>query len=288
MKRFNKITIIGVGLIGGSIGLAIKKRKLAKEVVGVFRRASTLRRALKCKAIDRGTQDISDGVKGADLVIIATPVSMIPAIASEVIKIAKRGCIITDAGSTKGWIVGKIEKMVSRRSDIYFVGSHPMAGSEKAGVEAATPELLKSAACIVTKTPRTPPGALRVVTGLWKALGARVSVMSPSEHDRSVSFISHLPHMMAFGLAGSVGLADLKYAAEGFRDTTRVASSDPKLWADIFLTNRIEIIASSRAFEMNLKRILTALRKGDRPSMISLLANAKVKRDKLSNEKKKN
>lgn len=283
MKRFNKITIIGVGLIGGSIGLAVKKRRLAKEVVGVFRRASTLRRAIKRGAIDRGAMDIRSGVNGSDLVVIATPVSLIPGIASEVIRNAEDGCIITDAGSTKCWIVNAVEKMVSRgRRRVYFVGSHPMAGSEKAGVEAAYPELLKSAACIVTRTKRTDGRALRVVSGFWKALGARVSIMSPAAHDRRVSFISHLPHIVAFSLAGSVDTADLKYAAEGFRDTTRVASSDPGLWVDIFLTNRIDILASSRAFEKNLKKILAAIKNGDRAETAKLLARAKAKRDKLS------
>lgn len=281
MKRFNKITIIGVGLIGGSIGLAIKKRRLAKEVIGVFRRRSTLRRAIKSGAVDRGVMDVSSGVKGSDLVVIATPVSLIPGIAFEVIRNAEDGCIITDAGSTKCWIVDAVEKMVSRRPGVHFVGSHPMAGSEKAGVEAAYPGLLKGAACIVTKTKRTDGRALKAVSGFWKALGARVSVMSPAEHDRSVSFISHLPHVVAFGLAGSVDTADLKYAAEGFRDTTRVASSDPGLWADIFLTNRIEIVASSRAFEKNLKNILAAIRRGDRSGTEKLLARAKAKRDRL-------
>jgi len=282
MHRFNKITIIGVGLIGGSIGLAVKKRRLAKEVVGVFRRASTLRRAIKRGAIDRGAMDVSSGVKGSDLVIIATPVSLIPKIASEAIKNAKKGCIITDAGSTKGWIVNAVEKTASRSRCVYFVGSHPMAGSEKAGVEAAYPELLKSAACIVTRTKRTDSRALKIVSGFWEALGARVSVMSPAAHDRSVSYISHLPHVVAFSLAGSVDTADLKYAAEGFRDTTRVASSDPGLWADIFLTNRKDILASSRAFEKNLKSILAAIKNGDRPRIALLLARAKAKRDKLS------
>ena len=285
MKRFNKITIIGVGLIGGSIGLAVRKRRLAKEVVGVFRRSSTLRRAVRRGAIDRGTMDMADGVKGADLVVIATPVSLIPIMVREAARHAKKGCVITDAGSTKGWIVAESERAVSRRSGVFFVGSHPMADSEKTGVGSAVPGLLKDAACIVTKTGRTSGRALRAVVGFWKALGSRVSVMSPAAHDRSVSSISHLPHMLAFSLAGSVDPSDLKYAAEGFRDTTRVASSDPELWADIFLTNSKEIMSSSRCFLKTFKAVLSALAAGDRSKMGRLLGIGKAKRDSLYEKK---
>ncbi|MCX5665968.1 MAG: prephenate dehydrogenase [Candidatus Omnitrophica bacterium] len=281
MARFKKITIIGVGLIGGSIGLAVRKRRLAREVVGVFRRESTLKKALKCNAVDKATIFIEGGVKGADLIIVASPVHSIPKIVKTAAKYAKEGAIITDAGSTKAWIVGSVEKSL-RKGRIHFVGSHPMAGSEHAGVEYARADLFEKAPCIVTKTAATDRTSLNRVIKFWSSLGAIVKVMSPAAHDRSVSLISHLPHIVAFGLAGSVPLKELQYAAEGFKDTTRVASSDPELWADIFLTNRREILKAGRFFEEYYKGILKAISKGDHSKTVNFLKRAKSKRDALT------
>ncbi len=286
MKLFNRVTIIGVGLIGGSIGLGIKERKLAGEVTGVFRRESTLKKALKRKAVDRGVMIVKDGVRKADLIILATPVHLIPELASDTIKYAKYGAIITDVGSTKSWIVGRIADMLKRRGDVSFVGSHPMAGSEHAGVEFANGDLLEGSPCIVTKTAGTNRAALKKVAFFWKAMGAKVSLMSPGEHDRSVSFISHLPHIVAFSLAGAVGEKELKYAAEGYKDTTRIASSDPELWADIFLTNRFEIKDACRLFEDYYRRIRTTVDKNDRKGLVALLKQAKAKRDRFVDKQK--
>ena len=281
MKQFNKIAIIGVGLIGGSIGLAIKKRGIADEVVGVFRRESTLKRALKCNAVDKATMFIEPGVKGADLIIVASPVHSIPKIINMTAKYAKKSAIITDAGSTKAWIVSSVEKGPGEDRKIHFVGSHPMAGSEHAGVEFARADLFEKAPCIVTNSAATDRASLKRVIKFWADLGAIVKVMSPASHDKSVSLISHLPHIVAFSLAGSVPLRELQYAAEGFKDTTRVASSDPELWADIFLTNRREIMKAGRLFESYYKDILKAISKGDRKKTVNFLKRAKSKRDAL-------
>jgi prephenate dehydrogenase len=162
MRRFNKITIIGVGLMGGSIGLAIKKKGMAREVAGVFRHEKTLKKALKRKAIDKGYMNIKDGVRGADLVILATPVSSIVRIARETVKYAGKKAVITDVGSTKEWIVAKLERSF-KGSSVYFIGSHPMAGSEHNGVEFARDSLLEEAPCIVTKTGCTDNSALSKV-----------------------------------------------------------------------------------------------------------------------------
>jgi len=283
MGKFNKITIIGVGLIGGSIGLAIKKKRLAKEVIGVFRRTSTLKKALKHKAVDKGTMSIEDGVKDADLIILATPVSLIPSMAREAIKYAKRNTVITDVGSTKKWIVDKIEGQLARSiRGLFFIGSHPMAGSEHAGVEFARADLLNGSPCIVTKTAKTGAAALKKITGFWKALGAKVNVMSPAAHDKSVSLISHLPHIVAFGLAGAVPVKELKYAAEGFKDTTRVALSDPRLWADIFASNKREIAKAGLAFEKYYKKIIKAITQGRYSEIVRLLEEAKDVRSFLT------
>ncbi|MDD5136031.1 MAG: prephenate dehydrogenase [Candidatus Omnitrophica bacterium] len=280
MRQFNRVTIIGVGLIGGSIGLAIKKRGLAKEVVGVFRRRSTLKKALKRRAVDRGFMNVPDGVRGADLVILATPVSSIVRHGRETMKHAGPGAIITDVGSTKGWIVKGLEG-AHGSSRVAFVGSHPMAGSEHNSVEYARSTLLEEAPCIVTRTARTDRRALAKVVNFWRMLGARVKVMTPAEHDRCVALVSHLPHIVAFGLAGAVPEKDMAYAAEGFKDTTRVASSDPRLWADIFLTNKKEVAGACRLFEKYYKNILRALAQEDYRGVVRSLEKAKAKRDRF-------
>jgi len=282
MAQFKKVTIIGVGLIGGSIGLAIRKKRIADEVVGVFRHESTLKRALKCNAVDKATMFIEGGVNGADLIIVTSPVHSIPKIIKLAAKYAKKGAVITDAGSTKAWIVNSVEKSLVRSRKVHFVGSHPMAGSEHAGVEFAKADLFKNAPCIVTKTAATDKASLKKVIKFWSSIGAVVKVMSPAAHDKSVSLISHLPHIVAFGLAGSVPLRELQYAAEGFKDTTRVASSDPELWADIFLTNKREILKAGRLFEGYYKDILKAISKDDHKKTVKFLNKAKLKRDALS------
>ena len=282
MVQFKKVTIIGVGLIGGSIGLAIKKRKLSNEVVGVFRRESTLKRALKCKAVDKATMSMASGVDGADLVIVASPVHSIPKLVNMAVKHAKDGAIITDAGSTKAWIVSSVEKSFAKSKDVHFVGSHPMAGSEHDGVEFAKADLFEKAPCIITKTSATDKASLSKIIKFWRSLGAIVKIMSPASHDKSVSLISHLPHIVAFGLVGSVPSQELQYAAEGFKDTTRTASSDPELWADIFLTNRKEVLKAGRLFEKNYKYILNAISRGDRRRMVNFLKKAKSNRDMLT------
>lgn len=283
MKQFNKVTIIGVGLIGGSIGLAIRKRKLAKQVIGVFRRSSTLRKALRHKAVDKAVMDIAEGVKDADLIIIGSPVHSIPALSWQAARFARPGAIITDVGSTKAWIVTRMEKMLTG-FPVHFVGSHPMAGSEKTGVEFARGDLLEGSPCIVTRTSKTDRRALAKVAGLWKALGAKVDVMDPAEHDRSVSLISHLPHLVAFSLAGAVPKKALRYAAEGFKDTTRVASSDPELWSDIFLTNKVEVVRAARLFRRYYDLLIAAIVKGDRNRTMKALAAARDKRDAFLRE----
>ncbi|MCM8790855.1 MAG: prephenate dehydrogenase/arogenate dehydrogenase family protein [Candidatus Omnitrophica bacterium] len=281
MKRFKRITIIGVGLIGGSIGLAAKNRRLAEEVVGVFRHRSTLNRALRHKAVDKGFMTIEEGVRDADLIILATPVHSIPVLVREAVNFAKKGAIITDAGSTKGWIVAKCENALGRHSQVSFVGSHPMAGSEHTGVEFAKADLFEGSLCIVTRTVSTDKRALGVVSGFWRSLGAKVKIMSPSEHDRTVALVSHLPHVVAFSLAGAVPGREMECSAEGFRDTTRIASSDPELWADIFLTNKKALLEAARMFESYYGKVIKAIAGGQYLATVKMLGKAKAKRDKF-------
>ncbi len=280
MRRFNKVTIIGVGLIGGSIGLAIKKRGLAKEVVGVFRRSPTLRKALKYKVVDSGVMSIRDGVRRADLIILATPVYLIPELARQAAKYAEKGTIITDVGSTKAWIITEVNRRLKNKS-VFFVGSHPMAGSERAGAEFSRNNLLEGSPCIVTATSQTDKAALKAVVNFWKSLGANVEIMDPAAHDRNVALISHLPHVVAFSLAGAVPGKALRYAAEGFKDTTRVASSDPILWAEIFLTNRKELAKACLDFERYFNKMRKAISGDNLRDMVRLLKASKAKRDKF-------
>lgn len=277
MKKYNKIAIIGVGLLGGSIGLAVKRRKLAREVVGICRREISLRRALARGACDRVTLNFRDGIKGADLVIIATPVGKIVDMARNVIRYSDGDMILTDVGSTKADVVGRINRMVTR--NIKFVGSHPMAGSEKSGVKFADGNLFKGSVCIVTKSPGTDKAALNMVMLFWKSLGAILRVLSPEEHDSYIAYISHLPHMAAAALVNSAGPKSLEYSSTGFKDTTRIASSDPELWHDIFMTNRQAVSRAVSGYSKCLSDIAKSIESNNSGALLKLLKKAKKIRD---------
>jgi prephenate dehydrogenase len=276
---FKRVTIIGLGLIGGSLALAIKEKKLAREVVGVSRKKSTIDYAIKHKIVDSTTVDLKYGVKDSDLVIIATPVLKIADIARAIAPFLKKGAIVTDAGSTKRYIVENIEKC--RLKEIYFVGSHPIAGSEKKGIKYAEKDLFKDACCILTETKNTDPKAFRSVKKFWEALGMKTKTMSLESHDKLLSKISHLPHVAAFSLANSVGKNRIDLAAGGFKDTTRIASGDPELWKDIFLTNKVNLLKDMQIFKKELLKIETALKRSDSEVLLELLSKAKNIRDSL-------
>lgn len=279
MILFNRVVIIGLGLIGGSLGLVIKDKRLAKEVIGISRRKSTIQKALAMKAVDNVTLDLKKGVKGADLVIIAAPVFKIVSIAKIIAPLLKKGAILTDAGSTKRYIVSNIEKIVP--GGLYFVGSHPMAGSEKSGVVHADKNLFKGAFCVLTKTKNTNPTALNKIKRFWSGLGMKVVIMSPKEHDKAVSRISHLPHSVAISLVNSLGQADLRLAAGGLKDTTRIASGEAELWKDIFLTNRENLIKDIRVFRKELSKVEYALKNNGGARLLKILSKAKFTRDTL-------
>lgn len=243
---FHKVVIIGVGVIGGSLGMAIKSRGIANTVTGVDLDADNLNLAVEYQAIDEGFTDIGAAISGADLVVIATPVG----ITTEIIKLiaAKlpEGCIITDVGSTKAKIVGEAEQLMPR--GVSFVGGHPMAGSELAGVRGADPYLFENAVYVLTPTVRTNTTAVLKLRTLLSILGANIVELDPLEHDLMVAAVSHLPHLAATALVNTVGDIDseheglLMLAAGGFRDTTRVASGHPLMWKDICITNKENII----------------------------------------------
>lgn len=283
MKMFNKITIIGVGLIGGSIGLAVKKRCLAKVVCGVGRRMSSLKKAKRIGAVDIITLDLAEGIKDADLLIIATPISLIPQYALRIAVIsgmAKKGLIITDAGSTKEFVVSKLEKILPK--GINFVGVHPFAGSEKSGVNHASADLFIGARTFLTPTKNTNRSTLNKVARLWQTLGCKVVMMSVEKHDKLVAAISHLPHILAAALVNSTDLNDMSFASTGFSDTTRVAAGDPVMWRDICLSNPENIMKSIERFKKSLNILSKAIKKEDVKLLMQQLELAKRKRETLN------
>lgn len=278
---FRKVAIIGVGLIGGSIGEAIKRKGLVDTVVGIGRRASSIKEALRRGAIDEGTLDLRKGVRGADLVIIATPVSLIPKLAKKIAGSLKEGCIITDVGSTKAEIVRSLERIVPKGA--LFAGSHPLAGSEKRGVKFAREGLFKGSIVIITKTNKTKKSALDKLSGFWKSLGAgRIVIKSPEEHDRIVAEISHLPHIAAAAMVNTAGDRSLEFASSGFKDTTRIAASDPDIWRDICVTNRKQILKALERYERNIVKLKKLIKNGSSAQLRKEFERSKARREKLS------
>lgn len=255
---FRQVTIVGLGLIGGSLGLAIKRRRLARCVVGYSRRTATVRRAKARGAIDCGTRDLAEAVRGSDVVVIATPVGLIVPIAQVVARVAAPGTIITDVGSVKGAIVRQLD---GARAN--FVGAHPLAGSERNGIAAAEPRLFNGSTCILTPTRCTNAAALRRVRLLWQSLGTCVVMMPPARHDALVAAMSHLPHALAFGLMHGTPAAARRLASRSFLDATRVAASDPRLWEEILLMNRRGVLAALRLLEVQLRGFQRLLARHD-------------------------
>jgi prephenate dehydrogenase len=272
---FNKVAVIGTGLIGGSLALAIKRQKLAKEVVGVARHQASLELALRRKVIDRGALAL-DIIKGADLLILAAPVDTIITLRKRILKFVSRDCIVTDVGSTK-------ESIVSLLSGCFpnYLGSHPLAGSEKRGVLHAQAGIFKGTLCILTPTVKTRRAAMEKIQALWQRIGAKVICLSPKEHDRVLSFTSHLPHAVAFSLIDSIPDESLKFSASGLKDTTRIAASDALLWQGIFLTNRKNMLKAITAFDKKLSRIKSAISRNDKKKLTAILALAQKKRNSL-------
>jgi prephenate dehydrogenase len=278
MKR-PTLTIVGVGLIGGSIGLAAKRRGLVERVVGVGRRIESLQRARALGAIDEASTDLVSGVAAAQLAVFCTPVDQI---AAQVLEAAPRcapGTLLTDAGSTKGEIVRDLEGKLP--AEVHFIGSHPLAGSEKRGPDHADADLFQGRLTIVTRTPQTNADALEQVAAFWRGLGSRVRIMDPSEHDRALALTSHLPHLLASALAGLLPPELSELTATGFRDTTRIAAGDPAIWDGIFLQNRTALVEGLTQLQYRLDEYRTALTRGDRAAIDALLAQAKKVRDAL-------
>ena len=280
---FQHVVIVGPGLIGGSLGMALRARRLAGKVVGVGHRRESLKKAVQAGAIDSGTLNLQSAVRDADLVVLATGVGVIPRQAAEAAPCMKKGAILTDVGSAKGSVCRAVEEALSGppKSDVRFVGGHPLAGSEQRGIGAARRDLFRGAVCILTPSPRTDPdrSALAAVRAMWEDAGCAVTEMSPKKHDKLLAQISHLPHAAAVCLINAVPDDALRLAARGFLDTTRVASGDPALWADICIANRRALRGALTALSREMKKFACAADARDAGAILKILRRAKERRD---------
>ena len=280
---WEKITLVGVGLLGGSLGLAIKERRLAYRVAGFVRRPGSIVECEKTGVVDEAGTDLSRAVENADLVIFCTPLAQMAALATRMLSAIKPGCIVTDVGSVKGGVVAELEPMFAG-AGAYFIGSHPMAGAEKIGVGFARSNLFAGATCAITPTANTPPEALARLEGFWKGLGTRPLRLSPELHDDLVSRSSHLPHVVAAELANYV-LSPVHpreqgmLCANGFRDTTRIAAGSPEMWRDVSLANRKNLARVLGVFIEDLQEFQLALENQDAKAIDEFFAQAKQRRD---------
>ena len=278
-----RLCVVGPGLLGGSIALAARARGLAAEIVVVGRSEASVAPAVRARAADRGTTDFAAGLRGADFCVLATPVATLERQLAAVWAVAEPGIVITDVGSTKGRIVATAERLAAERP-LDFVGSHPMAGSERAGFGEARADLFAGATVILTPTERTAPAALARVRAFWDALGGRITVLDPLTHDRATAAVSHLPHLVADALVDAVLRMDpafLDVAARGFRDTTRIAASSPPVWREIFQDNRAALAEALAAFRKSLDHLEAVIAMGDAAAVETELERIKQHREKL-------
>jgi prephenate dehydrogenase len=263
------VTIIGVGLMGGSIGLALKKRWPRVRVAGVGRRQASLREAVRVGAIDTAHMEAAEAAAESDLVILATPVGAFEGYLRAIRPALKAGAWVTDVGSTKAEVVRAARRVLGPRGA--FIGSHPMAGSERKGPAHARADLFEGATCIVTPSATTPKR-------FWRTLGMKVVRMSPAAHDRSVAAVSHLPHVVSALLMMLPREGDLPLAAGGLRDMTRLAAGDPEVWRDILLSNRREVVRAIDGFRRSLDRIRRLVAESQTGAIESLLKHAQSRR----------
>lgn len=279
------MAIVGVGLIGGSLALALKKLPEISKVIGVGRNRESIDRALALDVIDEGYVDIAQGVREADLVWVAVPVGSIVDVIEQAIPHLLPGAVITDMGSTKASIVRRVEDILP--SHLYFIGGHPIAGSEKQGVEAASPDLFRGSVYLLTPTERTNTEAFQVVHSLVTQIGAHVLAIDPEKHDEAMATISHLPHLVSavlVNLAGErikEGENILRLAGGSFRDMTRIAASSPAIWLDIAIENRDAILRVINEFQDELQQVKRMIDRQDRKELIEKLTLAREIRQSL-------
>jgi prephenate dehydrogenase len=279
----DRLAIVGVGLIGGSFARALREAGVVRRVVGIGRSRANLENALSLGIVDEFTHSAAEGVAGAQVVFISIPVCSISDMVRTIAPSLTPGCIVTDGGSVKAEIVRECEGLMPE--GCHFVGGHPIAGTENSGAASSFATLYRGKRCILTPTERTDMGAFETVARLWQAAGANVCSMEPERHDRIFAEISHLPHAVAYALVHAVGTADvegenvLSYSAGGFRDFTRIASSDPVMWRDIALMNRTALLASIDSFSASLAELRRRIDSGDSQGLAEFFTIAKQFRD---------
>jgi prephenate dehydrogenase len=278
-----RLSIIGLGLLGGSVAKAARAASLAREIVGIGRNPASLEPALRERAVDHITTDLAEGLRGADMVVLATPVTTLERQLPGVWQAAEPQALLTDVGSTKASIVSAAEALGASRP-LDFVGSHPMAGSNLSGYSVARADLFSGATVIITPTDRTPTEAVKRVTEFWEAIGGRVTIMDPATHDRAVAAISHLPHLVVDALVAAVVDMDPRFldvAARGFKDTTRIAASDPVVWREIFQQNREALREALQSFRRALAGLERLLDTGDDAAIEAMLERIRTTRAEL-------
>lgn len=274
---FKRVTIVGPGLIGASMGMALRAKGLAESVTGVGRRESSLNEAIRTGAIDIATLDLQEGVSNADLVVLATGVATSLRLGLQSLPHLKEGSILTDVASTKSFLINGLEDEIP--AGVSYVSAHPMAGSEKKGASAGSPDLFQNALCLLTRTKATQPDAFQKIEQLWQKIGCRTREIDAAKHDILLAQISHLPHIVASCLVNLVSEDGMKLAAGGFKDTTRIASGDPEIWRDICLTNKECLTKAIRSYVSHLEDFEAKLLNQDAEGLEALLAGAKRKRD---------
>ncbi len=281
----NRLCVIGVGLIGGSLALALKRAGFVKEVVGCSRRETHLQQAVELGVIDRYETDMAKAVEGADLVFLSVPLGAMQSVMQAIKPGLAADTVITDGGSAKGCIVEDARAAFGALPE-GLVPGHPIAGTEKSGVEAAFPDLYQDRRIIITPLETSDPEAVALVQAMWEAAGAHVEKMNVEHHDEVLAATSHLPHMLAFGLVDSLArMKDndeiFRYAAGGFRDFTRIASSDPVMWRDICIHNQEALVKMMQRYKDDLNEIELAIGNGDGDLLLEIFTRAKESRDRF-------
>lgn len=284
---FEKVAVVGVGLIGGSFGLALKAAGRCGRVIGVGRSAVNMRTALERGAIDAIESDVAAAVRDADLVLVATPVAQFSGVMPSIVKTLNPGAILTDAGSTKRDVVAAARAGLGAKIS-QFVPAHPIAGAEKSGAAAASADLFKGKKVVLTPLAENSAERIRVLQETWAALGASTSTMLPEEHDAVFAAVSHLPHLLAYALVSDIAArADAAqlfgYAAGGFRDFTRIASSHPEMWRDICVANSDQLLKELSRFSGAIEKIGKMLQTGDARALEKLFADARAARERWLN-----
>ena len=277
--RFDTLVVVGVGLLGGSVALAARQRGIVRRVIGVGRSAARLKQACESRILDEFSTDLVAAAAQADLLIFATPVNLTVAGVREVAAACRPGVLLTDVGSTKGDLCRELSTGLPRAA--LFIGSHPLAGSEKQGWEHARADLFDGRVCVVTPVESSPPDEVERLTWFWQAIGMSVVEMSPEAHDRALAQTSHVPHVVASALARTLADENLLLASTGFADTTRIAAGDSNVWVPILLDNRDAVLTSLDEFSAQVAVLRAALAQGDAENLRRLWDSGKTIREQL-------